>query len=299
MRPPTLLPILTLGATLAGAQPALVPAAEPGVTGTVEKLRAFPSKHVAPRDVEVWLPPGYAAAKGARHPVLYMHDGQNVFDPATAFGKVDWGVDEVMTRLVAAGQVRPAIVVAAWNTPLRAPEYMPQKALLGKDLSHWADRIPSGASQAPISDAYLRFLVEELKPAIDRRYATRPGREDTFVMGSSMGGLISLYALCEYPQVFGGAAGLSTHWPAADGAVIDYAERALPQAGRHRLYFDYGTAGLDALYEPFQKRMDEVLRAHGYVTGRDWVTRRFEGADHDEASWKARLDVPLRFLLGR
>ena len=299
MKPTTLLLIPTLGAALAGAQPALVATAEPGLTGSVEKLTAFPSKHVAPRDVEVWLPPGYARAKGVRYPVLYMHDGQNVFDPATAFGKVDWGVDEAMTRLVATGQVRPAIVAAVWNTRLRAAEYMPQKALLGRGLSGWADRIPGGASQAPISDLYLRFLVEELKPAIDRRYRTRPGREDTFVMGSSMGGLVSLYALCEHPQVFGGAACLSTHWPAADGAVIDYAEQALPQAGRHRLYFDFGTAGLDAQYEPFQKRMDEVLRARGYAEGRDWVTRRFEGALHDEASWKARLDVPLLFLLGR
>ena len=293
MRPTMLLLIPALGATLAGAQPA------PGITGTVERLAAFPSKLVAPRHVEVWLPPGYASAKGRRYPVLYMHDGQNVFDPATAFGGQDWGVDEVMTRLVTAGRVRPAIVVAAWNTALRAPEYMPQKALIGKDLSRWADKIPGGASQAPLSDAYLRFLVEELKPAIDRRYRTRPGRADTFVMGSSMGGLISLYALAEYPRVFGGAACLSTHWPAADGAVIDYALKALPQAGPHRLYFDFGTAGLDAQYGPYQKRMDEVLRAHGYTEGRDWVTRRFEGAGHDEASWKARLDVPLTFLLGR
>ena len=289
--------LLLLTGLLAGDPPPR--GARPGVTGTVETLAAFASRRVAPRDVEVWLPPGYASDAAARYPVLYMHDGQNVFDPATAFGQVDWGVDEVMTRLVGAGQVRPTIVVAAWNTALRAPEYMPQRALIGKDLSRWADKIPSGASQAPISDAYLRFLVEELKPAIDRRYRTRPGRADTFVMGSSMGGLISLYALAEYPRVFGGAACLSTHWPAADGAVIDYAEKALPRAGQHRLYFDFGTAGLDAQYEPYQQRMDGVLRAHGYTEGRDWVTRRFEGAGHDEASWKARLDVPLTFLLGK
>jgi predicted alpha/beta superfamily hydrolase len=117
-------------------------------------------------------------------------------------------------------------------------------------------------------------------------------------MGSSMGGLISLYALAEYPRVFGGVGAVSTHWPAGEGIVIDWLATQLPRAGAHRVYFDFGTATLDAQYPPYQARMDALMPGLGYRTGRDWLTRRFEGAEHNEAAWKARLDVPLRFLLG-
>jgi predicted alpha/beta superfamily hydrolase len=148
------------------------------------------------------------------------------------------------------------------------------------------------------ADAYLRFLVDELKPFVDATYRTLPGRDDTFVMGSSMGGLISLYALCEYPQVYGGAGCLSTHWPAGDGIVIDYLAETLPPPGHHKIYFDYGTETLDAQYEPYQRRADQVMRAAGYTEGVEWMTRRFDGAAHDEAAWQARVHVPLEFLLG-
>jgi predicted alpha/beta superfamily hydrolase len=148
------------------------------------------------------------------------------------------------------------------------------------------------------SDAYLKFIVEELKPFVDRTYRTRPDRAHTSVMGSSMGGLISAYALCEYPEIFGGAGCVSTHWPTGDGAVIDYLAQHLPKPGTHKLWFDYGTATLDAQYEPYQVRMDMVMQAAGYTPGRDWITRKFEGAEHSEKSWRDRLDLPLKFLLG-
>ena len=118
-------------------------------------------------------------------------------------------------------------------------------------------------------------------------------------MGSSMGGLISLYALTEYPAVFGGAACLSTHWPAGGGVMIDYLRSALPDPAGHRIYFDHGTATLDSLYPPFQRRADAVMRAAGYVEGRDWVTRVFAGAEHSERAWRVRVEQPLIFLLGR
>lgn len=266
-------------------------------TGTVEGWQDLPSRHVPARTVDVWLPPSYGRDPARRYPVLYMHDGQNLFDPALAYTGVDWDVDGAMTRLIGTGAVREAIVVGIWNTPLRFPEYMPRKPLEAATPAQLATL--GGATAADTrSDAYLRFLVEELKPFIDATYRTRPGRDDTYVMGSSMGGLISLYALAEYPQVFGGAAGLSTHWPAGDGVVVDWLGRHLPPAGAHRLYFDFGTAALDAQYPPYQARMDALLPARGYRAGHDWLTRRFEGAEHNEAAWKARLDVPLRFLLG-
>jgi predicted alpha/beta superfamily hydrolase len=116
-------------------------------------------------------------------------------------------------------------------------------------------------------------------------------------MGSSMGGLISAYAVAEYPAVFGRAGCVSTHLPAGDGAMIDYLAKHLPAPGANRWYFDYGTATLDALYEPFQQRADAVMKAAGYTEGLDWITRKFPGAEHSEKSWRERVEIPLTFLL--
>lgn len=161
-----------------------------------------------------------------------------------------------------------------------------------------------------LADAYLRFMVEELKPAIDQRYATRPGADSTFVAGSSMGGLISIYALCDYPQVFGAAAGLSTHWVGRPGAwgrerlrnaalplaAMNYLSLALPAAGRHRIYTDRGDDGLDSLYAPAHHFAGELLRDKGY-TGIDAMTAVVDGSGHSEADWAARLESVLLFLL--
>jgi enterochelin esterase-like enzyme len=267
-------------------------------TGTVESYQDFPSAHVAARSVDVWLPPGYAANPRKRYPVLYMHDGQNLFDPALSYIGVDWGVDEAMTKLIAEGRAREAIVVGIWNTPLRLQEYMPRKPVAGESLPIGVEGMGDLPAASIVSDRYLAFIVDELKPFIDTTYRTRKGRDDTFVMGSSMGGLISLYAVAQYPEVFGGAGAVSTHWPIGDGIVIHWLSMHLPAPRSHRIYYDFGTATLDAQYEPYQRRMDALMRAHGYVEEHNWITRKFEGAEHSERAWRARVDVPLVFLLG-
>jgi predicted alpha/beta superfamily hydrolase len=261
----------------------------------------FPTSLIEPRRVDIWLPPEYRQHAERRFPVLYMHDGQNLFDPELAFTGVDWGVDEGIERLSQAGVIHPAIVVGIWNVEKRWLDYLPQRPLetpAGEPYRQRALAMYGGGTELQVaSDRYLRFIVEELKPFVDGRYRTLPGREDTFVMGSSMGGLISLYALCEYPQVFKGAGCLSTHWPALEQVGVTWVREALPPAGEHRLYFDFGSAGLDALYEPFQQQVDEIMRQKGYAHGIDWLTCSFPGADHNEAAWRARVDIPLEFLL--
>ena len=257
----------------------------------------FPSKFVPARHVDVWLPGDYNQNAEISYSVLYMHDGQNLFDPNTASHGITWGVAEALSKLIARQQVRPTIIVGIFNSRGRWPEYLPQRPFTQTDGSHLLQKFQTYLTAPAQSDNYLRFLVEELKPFIDQTYRTKPEQAETFIMGSSMGGLISLYALCEYPHIFGGAGCLSTHWPAVEGIILPYLDQALPNPGHHKLYFDYGTEGLDALYEPLQKPVDALMAKKGYEEGRDWLTRRFEGAAHNEAAWRARIDLPLTFLL--
>ncbi|RZJ04345.1 MAG: alpha/beta hydrolase [Brevundimonas sp.] len=280
--------------------------------GRLTEHPAMPSAIIQPRDVTVWLPPGYDAAADARWPVLYMHDGQNLFDAGRAPYGAEWGVDEHVARLAANGQIRTPIVVGVGNTPLRLREYVPAEliAALPDDMRGDIQAIYGGE---PLSDGYLRFLVEELKPFIDRTYRTRPGREDTVVMGSSMGGLISLYAMMKHPEVFGGAGCVSTHWPLRLEQLTDPAALAawrerlvaawtgvvragLPDPATHRLYFDRGDETLDQFYAAFQGHIDDTVRAAGWSSDR-FRSLVFPGAEHNEKSWNQRLDVPLIFLL--
>jgi len=263
----------------------------------------FPSAYVPPRHVDVWLPPGYRA-DSEPYAVLYAQDGQNLFNADIAFTGIDWGVDEALERLLEQGRVRKTIVVGIWNTPDRRREYLPYE-MWERMVPADRDFVVRAVGGAPTSREYLSFVVEELKPFIDEHYRTRPGRDDTFLLGSSMGGLISLYGLMEHPAVFAGAACLSTHWPLhveLDNArntdrFLDYLRATLGPPGKVRLYFDYGTTELDARYEPHQRKVDAVLRELGWEQGPHWVTRRFDGAGHAERHWRERVTIPLEFLL--
>ena len=257
-----------------------------GVLGRLEYWKNVQSQHLSlARHVEIWLPPGYDENPQARYPVVYMHDGQNLFDPRIANTGVDWGVDEAIVRGAQAGRAAPAIVVGVWCTDLRAHEYSP-----------WH-----------LGPSYARFLIEELMPEVDRQYRTLSGPQNTFVMGSSMGGLISFWLCWNYPEVFGRGGCVSTHWtwngPQRNPNDPPLFERELevgaPFPHGVRLYFDYGTRGIDAPYEPLQAEVSAWLAAQGVQEGKDFVVRKFPGAEHNEAAWRARLDEPVAFLLGK
>jgi enterochelin esterase-like enzyme len=299
---------MLFGAAAAQAQPSPT-SAQPFAGGTLTRWDRFPSAQVEPRTVYVWTPRGYAEGRG-RHDVLYMTDGQNLFLPAEAYSGQTWQVAEHLQALIDAHKVRPTIIVGVWNTPRRGSEYAPAGGQTPEDLALIGREWNGGPV---ISDRYVAFLASELKPFVDHTYRTDPRPPHTFAMGSSMGGLISLYAFVSRPDVFGGAACLSTHWPIrglqglsdvegtrriAD-AYLHWIDAHLPPADHHRLYFDHGTADLDSHYAPFQQEMDAILSRHGYVSDRNAMSLVFPGATHNEVAWRARLDQPLEFLLGR
>ncbi|MBP7914270.1 MAG: hypothetical protein KAZ63_02910 [Vitreoscilla sp.] len=273
--------------------------------GRIERLASFPSKFVDARHVDVWLPEGYSAAK--RYNVLYMHDGQMLFDASKTWNKQAWDVHLTVSRLVKDGRIPDTLIVGVWNNgKFRHSEYFPQKYLAGIPQAPRDRLVEEGLQNKPQSDNYLRFLVEELKPAIDAKYATKPEAASTFLMGSSMGGLISVYAMNEYPQVFGGAAGLSTHWiggykpnAAIPLAAFNYLRANLADPATHRLYQDHGTTELDANYAPYQLLVNDLARERGYEDGKNFETRVFEGTGHNEKAWAARLEIPLVFLMGK
>lgn len=281
----------------------------PVARGSLHYHSPFPSQFIDPRPIVVWLPEGYS--EDQNYPVLYMHDGQMLFSFTVTKDQDDWGVDQEIDMLIRLGTISDVIVVGIFNhVSLRSLEYLPQKplkALKEKEIAilteHPDPFLPEIPNSQLLADDYLRFLVYELKPFIDRTYATRPDRQNTFIAGSSMGGLISWYAQCEYPNVFGGAACLSTHWTGLfrtennpiPGRFLDYLRKNLPPPDTHRFYFDHGTEDLDTLYGPFQVQADQIGKEKGY-TADTWLSNVFPGTGHVETDWRVRLHIPLTFF---
>lgn len=279
-------------------------------SGRVQRIENFKSQYIDHRNIDVWLPEGYSDKQ--KYAVLYMHDGQALYDAETTWNKQAWEVDETAGKLMAEKKTRKFIVVGIWNNgQKRHQEYFPQKPyesltteqkeFVTKKLKE-KGRISENFN--PISDLYLKFLVTELKPFIDKTFCTKRNAKNTFLAGSSMGGLISIYAICEYPKVFGGAACLSTHWPGIFStennpipeSFVNYLKQNLPNPKNHKIYFDYGDQTLDVMYKPLQQKVDLVLKEKEF-TSKNWITKYFPGKDHSEKSWKERLDIPLEFLL--
>ncbi|WP_338238249.1 alpha/beta hydrolase [Persicobacter diffluens] len=285
--------------------------AQPQVqSGQLESLGIFKSNFVQDRQVDVWLPNGYSSEQ--KYQVLYMHDGQMLWDANTTWNKQEWEVDENMGKLLEDKKVPPCIIVGVHNVEaIRHADYFPEKPFKSLKKASQDSIYALKRGTEPLfggiqidSDDYLKFLVKELKPYIDTHYAVYTDRSHTFVAGSSMGGLISMYAICEYPEIFGAAACISTHWPGifsnennpVPQAFFNYLEKHLPDPATHKIYFDYGTATLDALYEVHQLKVDEIMRTKGY-TAENWETRKFEGENHSEDSWKKRLAIPFTFIM--
>ena len=285
--------------------------------GRIDRLHYFPSTFVTARNVDVWLPSDYNPEK--KYGVIYMHDGQNLFDGNSTWNHQEWGIDETMS----AYKNKDYIVVGIWNDGMnRHSNYFPQKvyeSLTSKEKAAIMEAKRQNQSDVfhnPInSDDYLKFIVYELRPFINKTYSTHKDPSHTVIGGSSMGGLISMYAICEYPGVFGTAACFSTHWPGIfemknnpiPGAMVRYFQNKIPDPIDHKFLFTHGTEGLDALYGPTQKRIDQIMAKSGYEIDKylvdgtflpgNWKTQIDQGLGHEESTWQKQFRENIGFLL--
>lgn len=226
-------------------------------------------------DIIVWLPPSYETTKSKRFPVLYMHDGQNLFNPATAFGGNDWRMDEVTDSLIHAKKLEEIIIVGINNSPDRLPEY----------------------SESDLGRSYANFVVNVVKPFIDSTYRTKPDRKNTAVMGSSMGGLISLLFAWWHPEVFSMAGCLSSSFWYDDERTLKEIQNYSGAKKNIRIYLDCGTRERELI--PGYKKMVSALRKKGYTKKYDLEYQLELNGIHNEVSWAARVWRPLLFMYGK
>lgn len=284
----------------------------PGAAKAADQGQLLQFEHVSAtglpeQRLTIWLPPGYDRLK-RRYGVVYMHDGHNLFEPKYSIFNKIWAADKAMLAAMRRG-VQPHIIVGIWAPGNdRRRQYLPNDIYRATDgeLRAQLDKLAAGPV---VSDAYLAWLAGPLKNWVDGKFRTLPGRNHTAIAGSSMGGLISCYAFLRYPATFGRAACVSSHWPAAIPGEVGatnpelaalwdqwFAARLGAPDGR-RLWLDHGTATLDAHYAPYQQVVDRRIAATGWKRGRDWQSKVYPGAEHEENAWAARLPEIFGWLL--
>lgn len=289
---------------------ALAPALRAEDAGRLLQYERIAAAGLPDQRLTIWLPPGYDAG-ARRYPVLYMHDGHNLFDRRLSnFDKI-WAADKAMLQTLASGAVEPHIIIGIWAPGAdRFRQYLPRDIhdAASPDLRA---KMEAAAGGPILSQAYLAWIAGPLKTWVDTSFRTRTGRDDTAIMGSSMGGLMSCYAFLNRPDIFGRAACISSHWPAIDPRAVEggdpelirlwdrwFAEKLGPPDGG-RLWLDHGTATLDAFYAPYQQAIDARIAASGWQKGQDWESRVYEGAEHEENAWAARLPEIMGWVLRR
>ncbi len=263
-----------------------------GITGTVRRVQVAGGGVPMMRDLLVWLPPGYDDAANAQrtYPVLYMQDGQNLFMKMPSIA-AEWGADETADRLIRAGEGEPFIIVGIpHGGASRLSEYLPISVLPGVQ---------------PTGDAYVRFVVHEVMPRIERSFRVKTGPEHTSIGGSSLGAVIAMHAACQHPEKFGGVLLESPSWTLGNGAVLAFFEEQ--KAWPKRIYFGYGSkefgtdqkaATANAAYVAACRKFETLVQARvqeAAGSGRSFLFRNAE-TEHNEAAWAGRFPAPVNFL---
>lgn len=235
------------------------------------------------RTVDIYLPPSYAENTEKRYPVVYMHDGNNLFEAEESFANEDWEVDSTIEKLLKINQIEEVIAVGIHNTISRDDDYT------------WVEMInEEGYTEGGKGAKYAEFIVEELKEYMDSKYRTLPDRENTAVIGSSLGGLISLYLSIHYPEIFSkiGAMSASLWW--ADGVICKHIKEIDTDL---KIWLDMGTR--EDMDRDLFLCIKETLISRGYIEGENVVYLEDKGADHNERDWAKRLHLPLLFFFSK
>lgn len=258
------------------------------LTGDIRR-HTVPSQILGEREILVYLPPGYSPADNWRYPLALLQDGQNIFDAQSSVFGVEWGVDEAAERLIADQKMKPTVLVAVYNSDNRIAEYTPFP-----DPEH-------GGGEAPL---YRAFIVEELLPFLEKEYSLTTQAEERAIIGSSLGGLVSLYLGWEGQRIFGKIGALSPSlWWARRSFLTGMAGDPTPKY-RPQIWLDAGTLesdtdlngnGVPDLIDDL-RTLRAILLYHGYVEGEDLLYREVEGAHHDEDAWSKRIDQVLTFF---
>jgi predicted alpha/beta superfamily hydrolase len=249
-----------------------------GITGAVQYHRQLQGEGLKyARDLIVWLPPSYMKQKSKRYPVLYMHDGQNIIDPRTSFIGYDWHVDEVADSLIKIGAIEEIIIVGINNSLDRIAEY----------------------SDTDLGKAYATFVINKVKPLIDSTYRTKPDRQNTAVMGSSMGGLISFLFVWWHPEVFSKAGCLSSVFDSRAALALDLVRAEQVKTHNVKIYFDCGGRNGDKSLKPGMDEIIKLMKENGYNEGTDFTSFFDPKAEHSERAWASRVWRPLIFLFGK
>jgi predicted alpha/beta superfamily hydrolase len=261
------------------------------LTGDIRYHEKFKSRHLDnERTLIVYLPPDYQKDTERRYPVLYMHDGQNLFDAATSFIGIEWQADETAERLIKAGRIEPIIMVGIYNNADRVNEYAP---------SQDKERKAGGKGEL-----YARFLVEEVKPFIDKEYRTMPDRKHTAVAGSSLGGLISLYICGKYPETFSMCGAISPAIMWDSGRILKELRENEAALKGVRFWVDMGTKEGKQI-DSFSKAIGDareliaIFDKAGLIPGRDYYYWEVADGEHNEAAWAARFDKVLLYFFGK
>ena len=244
------------------------------ITGKVKYYKNISGKNINPRDIIIWLPPDYNYNTLKRYPVLYMHDGQNIIDPATSFNGVDWQIDETADSLIKCNKMKEIIIVGIYNTKNRTAEY----------------------SYSDSGYAYINFIINELKPFIDKTYRTIPNCENTITMGSSMGGLISFMLAWEHPEVFSGAICFSPALKVAEFDYLPFIEKYNGPEKNIKFYFYNGGVGLEKEIQPGLDEAIKLLIRNGYKDGKDFEYYIDSTGGHNETSWAKNSPSALLFF---
>jgi len=246
------------------------------ITGSVKYHRNFQGEGLKSRDIIVWFPPGYYSDSGKNYPVLYMHDGQNIVDPHTSSFQVDWQIDEAADSLIRNELIKPIIIVGIYNTTDRDVEY----------------------SEDALGDTYLKFIVDSLKPFIDRNYRTKPEKENTANGGSSLGGLISFILMWEYPKVVSKAACFSPAFKIAQYDFIDNVKSYKGELKDFKLFIHNGDNELDSRLQPGVDELLNALSEKGYEQPKDYYFYKGTNSQHSERDWAKNIWRALIYLFG-